>query len=365
MRISRLQLRDVKRYRDLQIDLAPGLTIIRGPNEAGKSTISRAIELGLTGSVVAGADPGTAGGLDGLRSWDADEAARPTITLDFSVDAGAAGGPDRTGSIEKAFGPGGTASLTIDGVTTTDPAAVDARLADLTGVPTPSFFRSTAFVGHGELEDLDRDEATLRERLAVSISAADRSTTEAIEELRRVLAELNTRGERDPGQVGVAEEAVARSEATLAAGEAALSAAGRRSRRARDRGRRERGGRRGPRSPPGVARAGAQRRAVDRRACGGGRPPGALRRGGHRRGRAGPAERLPSVPESVAGGPPDRRAAARPRDEDRRAPGDCRARSASTTRSTRRRPGARSPWRHSSSSSSGSALASPASSSMA
>ena len=40
MRISRLQLRDVKRYRDLQIDLAPGLTIIRGPNEAGKSTIS-------------------------------------------------------------------------------------------------------------------------------------------------------------------------------------------------------------------------------------------------------------------------------------------------------------------------------------
>ena len=97
------------------------------------------------------------------------------------------------------------------------------RLADLTGVPTPSFFRSTAFVGHGELEDLDRDEATLRERLAVSISAADRSTTEAIEELRRVLAELNTRSERDPGRLGVAEEAVARSEATLAAGEAALA----------------------------------------------------------------------------------------------------------------------------------------------
>ncbi|HSS35445.1 MAG TPA: hypothetical protein VLR93_04165, partial [Patescibacteria group bacterium] len=178
---------------------------------------------GLTGSVVAGADPGAAGGLDGLRSWDADETARPTITLDFSIDAGAAGGPDRTGSIEKAFGPGGTASLTVDGVTTTDPAAVDAGLADLTGVPTPSFFRSTAFVGHGELEDLDRDEATLRERLAVSISAADRSTTEAIEELRRVLAELNTRSERDPGRLGVAEEAVARSEATLAAGEAALA----------------------------------------------------------------------------------------------------------------------------------------------
>ena len=84
MRISRLQLRDVKRYRDLQIDLAPGLTIIRGPNESGKSTIARAIELGLTGSLV---PTGTGDErLDGLRSWDAEPSARPTVTLDFSVD---------------------------------------------------------------------------------------------------------------------------------------------------------------------------------------------------------------------------------------------------------------------------------------
>ena len=150
--------------------------------------------------------------------------ARPTIILDFSVDAGAdRDQPSRNGTVEKAFGPGGSATLTFNGVRPPIPPTVDAELADLTGVPTPSFFRSTAFVGHGELEDLDRDEATLRERLAVSISAADRSTTEAIEELRRVLAELNTRSERDPGRLGVAEEAVARSEATLAAGEAALA----------------------------------------------------------------------------------------------------------------------------------------------
>ena len=220
MRITRIQLRDVKRYRDLQIDLAPSLTIIRGPNESGKSTISRAIELGLTGPVGAGSD---AVGLDGLRSWDADPSARPTVTLDFSLDAGATGGADRTGSVEKAFGPGGTAVLTVDGVTVSDPGEVDAGLADLTGITTPAFFRTTAFVGHAELEDLDRDEATLRERLAVSISAADRSTTEAIDELRRVLAELNTRSDRDPGRLGLAEEAVASSEANLAAGEAAIA----------------------------------------------------------------------------------------------------------------------------------------------
>ena len=222
MRISRLQLRDVKRYRDLQIDLAPGLTIIRGPNEAGKTTISRAIELGLSGSVTA-TDPASAAALDGLRSWDADPTAHPTISLDFTVDGEGPAAPERSGSIEKAFGPGGSATLTIDGESVSDPDAVDASLADLTGIPTPAFFRSTALVRRGELENLDRDEATLRSRLAASISSANRDTNAAIAELRRNLADLNPQGERDPGRLGVAEEAVARSETTVAAGEAALA----------------------------------------------------------------------------------------------------------------------------------------------
>lgn len=219
MRIARIQLRDVKRYRDLQIDLAPGLTIIRGPNEAGKTTIAMAIELGLTGSL-AGPAPMA---VDGLRSWDADADARPTVTLDFTLDPSELGATAQSGSIEKAFGPGGSATLTVDGASVTDPVDIDSRLADLTGVPTAAFFRSTALVARGELEDLDRNEATLRERLSASISAADRSTTAAIEELKRSLADLNARGERDPGRLRIAEEAVARSQVVVDTGEAALA----------------------------------------------------------------------------------------------------------------------------------------------
>ena len=96
-------------------------------------------------------------------------------------------------------------------------------MADITGVPSAAFFRSTALVGRGELEELDATEATLRERLSASISAADRSTSSAIEELQRVLADLNVRGERDPGRLRIAEETVARSEAVVDAGESALA----------------------------------------------------------------------------------------------------------------------------------------------
>ena len=47
MRILRLQLHGIGRHRDLDIALSPGFTIVRGPNEAGKSTIQRGLELAL------------------------------------------------------------------------------------------------------------------------------------------------------------------------------------------------------------------------------------------------------------------------------------------------------------------------------
>ena len=59
MRIRRLQVRELRRYHELDIDLASGVTVVRGPNEAGKSTIQRAIELALTRRVTS-----TAGDLE-------------------------------------------------------------------------------------------------------------------------------------------------------------------------------------------------------------------------------------------------------------------------------------------------------------
>ncbi|HEX7221672.1 MAG TPA: ATP-binding protein, partial [Candidatus Limnocylindrales bacterium] len=57
MRITRLTVRDLRRYRDFDVPLSPGLTIVHGPNEAGKTTIQRALELVLTRKVTsAGAE---------------------------------------------------------------------------------------------------------------------------------------------------------------------------------------------------------------------------------------------------------------------------------------------------------------------
>lgn len=215
MRITRLQLHDFRRYLDLDIDLAPGLTVVRGPNEAGKTTIQRAIELVLTRKATsASAD------LDGFRRWDGPADARPVIRIEFEQDVG-----DGTtaGVLEKAFrGAKGTVTLDWDGQHVSDPTLADQVLAELTGLPTEAFFRSTASIRHHEVADLARDESALRDRLQASISGADRGTSRAKKLLDKALYELNTKGEKNPGRLKVADAAVASETVSVERGEAAL-----------------------------------------------------------------------------------------------------------------------------------------------
>lgn len=209
-RIYRVQLRDLQIHRSLDVAIAPGLTIVKGPNEAGKSTLADAIELGLTAPTGRTADE--------LRSWSAPAEAEPSVTIDFNVDAESGDSPGpagsagiRAGQISRTFTPGGvTTSLTLDGTAITDPAEIDARLVELTGLASAEFFRGTAFVHHGELTGISPD-PTLRERLAASMTAADRRTAAARASLASTLADLRDRGAGNPGRLGVAQAAVDRS----------------------------------------------------------------------------------------------------------------------------------------------------------
>lgn len=216
MRITRLQLRNVRRHADLDLALAPGLTVVRGPNESGKSTIQRAIELALTRRVTS-----SSGDLDLMRSWGAAEDVRPWVRIEFEQED-----EDglRTGALEKAFrGQKGAVKLDVDGQSITDPAKADEVLADLTGIPSEAFFRSTASVRHHELDGLQRDEAALRDRLQASISGADRGTSRARKKLERALYELNTKGDKNPGRIKSAEASLAEATAAQRNGEAALA----------------------------------------------------------------------------------------------------------------------------------------------
>jgi len=216
VRITRLGVTHLRRHTALDLELARGLTVVRGPNESGKTTLQRAIELGLTRRVTsASAD------IDALRTWGATDDARPVIRIDFEQeeDEGI-----HAGVVEKSFrGAKGTVQMEYENQSITDPALADQVLAELTGIPTEAFFRSTASVRHHEVADLARDEGALRDRLQASISGADRGTSRARRKLDKALHELNTKGEKNPGRLKVAEAEVTRSTAAVEQGEAALA----------------------------------------------------------------------------------------------------------------------------------------------
>jgi uncharacterized protein YhaN len=216
VRIRRLGARDFRRYRELDIAFAPGLTVVRGPNEAGKSTVQRALELVLTRRATS-----TAAEVEQMRPWDAPPEARSVISIEFEQDEG---DERKTGTVEKTFAGGkGTVRLDYDGQAIADPTLADQVLAELTGIPTEAFFRSTASVHHFEISDLARDESALRDRLQASISGADRGTSRARRKLDRALHDLTTKGERNPGRLKVAEQAVAQASAAVEQGQAALA----------------------------------------------------------------------------------------------------------------------------------------------
>ena len=216
MRINRLQLTDLRRYRDLDVSFATGLTVVRGPNEAGKTTIQRALELALTRRATS-----AAADIEALRPWDSGDGARSAITLTFEQEDEEV---TKSGTVHKVFlGAKGTVRLDYDGQSITDPTLADQVLAELSGIPSEAFFRSTASVRHHELSDLARDESALRDRLQASISGADRGTSRARKALDKALYDLNTKGEKNPGRLKVAESAVAQAAAAVEKGELALA----------------------------------------------------------------------------------------------------------------------------------------------
>jgi DNA repair exonuclease SbcCD ATPase subunit len=215
VRVRKLSARDFRRYRKLDITFAPGLTVVRGPNEAGKTTVQRALELILTRRVTS-----TAAEIEALRPWDAPPEARSVVTIEFEQDEEDG---RKTGTVEKTFAGGkGTVQLDYDGEAISDPTLADQVLAELTGMPTEGFFRSTASVHHFELSDLSRDEGALRDRLQASISGADRGTSRARKKLDKALHELTTKGTTNPGRLKVADQAVAQAQVALDQGEQAL-----------------------------------------------------------------------------------------------------------------------------------------------
>ncbi len=213
MRITRLRLSDFKTHASLDIKPAAGLTVIRGPNEAGKSSIAQAIELALFCKADAERE-------DVRQAWAWGASEPPEVRIEFDFEG-------QAGTLVKRFGGARSeGELTIDGRAGTDGALIAEKLADITGIPSEAFFRATAKVGHSELDRVGGDEPELHDRLQQAVSGADRGTATAKKMLEAAVRRYRTEGPKNPGLLKVVREEIAMLEGELANGEAALARLG-------------------------------------------------------------------------------------------------------------------------------------------
>ena len=92
MWIRRLEVADCAGIAQASVALEPGLNVLHGPNELGKSTLAKAIRAALL-------LPATSSAGQALRSWNVDAAAQVTLTLEE--------GAQRIWRVQKRFGASG------------------------------------------------------------------------------------------------------------------------------------------------------------------------------------------------------------------------------------------------------------------
>jgi DNA repair exonuclease SbcCD ATPase subunit len=158
MIVSGVRLRRFKGFADWSGTLAPGLTVVRGPNEAGKSTLMEAIFEGLF------RDPARAEATGRLRSWGETRLGEITIELDVR---------GRRYLLRKDLEAGTVLLQSEDGRDRAESARdVQRRLLEWVGLGSEAAYRSTAFVAQADIARVSEDRRLLAAHLSRVLSGA-------------------------------------------------------------------------------------------------------------------------------------------------------------------------------------------------
>lgn len=191
MVITELKLKNFKRFRDTTITLGPGLSILLGDNETGKTTLLEALL-----AVLFASPKSRAKGVDEWITWGAPE--RPRVSLLYVVD----GSEFR---LEKDF-EAGTVSLvnTATGETLADEKRVSAAVSGHLGIGSRDLFLGTVCVRHDELSALSTGMREVRDRMQqVMTGGQDVSALGVVKALREKIAEINRGMDRPATRPGI------------------------------------------------------------------------------------------------------------------------------------------------------------------
>jgi DNA repair exonuclease SbcCD ATPase subunit len=170
--ISQIILTDFGKFKHLTCDFSPGLNLIKGPHEAGKSTLAEAVTAAIF------ADPSKEKEkLAGSVRWG--ETRGPVLEAVFDIEG-------TSYKMKKDFGEGLTR---VDdgkaGASGIEAGNTGTMVSDLLGMPNQEIFRATACINQGEVCHIDESIEAIKDKLA-SLAAEGKEEETASTTFQRI-----------------------------------------------------------------------------------------------------------------------------------------------------------------------------------
>lgn len=185
MIISKIKPDNFRNLPDSDIQFSSGLNVIKGPNEAGKSSLLNAIKLSLFGDAAS-----TSAEVQTHKRWGSDKSFSIEIHLDEN------GQPF---IVSRDYENKRNTIILPDGTSFKDKKRIQERITSLVGLPSEKCFISTVCINQDEIRKIDAGIPEVKTLLEEKISGGDIDPNQILKSLNKENVELKRAGLRNPG----------------------------------------------------------------------------------------------------------------------------------------------------------------------
>jgi DNA repair exonuclease SbcCD ATPase subunit len=183
MQISHLLLHNFGKFENFSCDFTPGLNLIKGPNEAGKSTLASAITAALFLDPVSGRKE-----IANLTRWETNEL--PALEAVLNIEG-------ISYRLLKDFKAGKTElENEAAGIKNEAPDFVEQWLTEQMGMPSEEIFKATACIAQGEINEIESSFEAIKDKLESLVTGGkeEKAASNVLAKIKKRIAEIAGNG---------------------------------------------------------------------------------------------------------------------------------------------------------------------------
>jgi len=180
MRLKSISTTNFGKLANEKVTFVKGLTVVKGPNEAGKSFSIEAITQGLYGD----ASSGAAHIREYCRKWGSEG----SFSLELEIESGG-----KKYRIIRDFENKKNILVKPDGTEIKDKEKVRTKIAGLVGLPSDLAFKATACIPQEEVEKIRTSVSTLREIIEGRLAGSGLDTEKIVKKINKAKEKIRSR----------------------------------------------------------------------------------------------------------------------------------------------------------------------------